>query len=453
MNAVIQKLDRHFELEKLRSDWRVEIFAGLSTFLSLSYIFVVNPAILSEAGMSKSAVFFATVIVSSLATIMMGLWANKPFSLAPGLETNAYVAFIVIGTYGFGWQDALGAVFWSGVLMLAINFLRIRAYIIEAIPDELKSGLAASVGVFLVLISLKISGILLYEDSGIKGPGQLVSPEVGVFFVGLISVFLLRYFMVRGAVLISISISSVVAHLLNTGNVNEKIELSKEVIDSALSLNIGIIFEPEMLGVILVLFVIDFYGSISKFIGLARDTTIMDSNGNMPKMKEALTIDGGATVLGAALGTTNVTTYVESAVGISEGGRTGLTSVVSGTLMLLLLFLAPLVNLVPVIATTGSLFFIGLTLLPTREELKKYYWADIIAIVGMILTTVLTFRLEKAMFVGFLFLVVSRFSFLILKRSGIFRRYSKKGVITEPRKINLYLILSAILLFVSIMLS
>ena len=151
---MMQKIESYFGFKKLGSSWKIEILAGLSTFLSLSYIFVVNPSILAEAGISKSAVFFATVIVSSLATIIMGLWANKPFSLAPGLEMNAYIAFIVVGTLGFVWQDALGAVFWSGVVMLIINFLRIREYIIKAIPDKLKSGLAASVGVFLMLIAL-----------------------------------------------------------------------------------------------------------------------------------------------------------------------------------------------------------------------------------------------------------------------------------------------------------
>ncbi len=407
---MIKKLDNYFGFTKIGSTWRIEILAGLSTFLSLSYIFVVNPAILAEAGISKSIVFFATVIISSLATIIMGLWANKPFSLAPGLEMNAYIAFVVVGTLGFVWQDALGAVFWSGVLMLIINFLRIREYIIKAIPDKLKSGLAASVGVFLMLIALKVSGILAYEGIQIKGIGILTSPEVIVFYVGLVVALLLRHFKVKGTIIISIILASVAAHLLGIGDAIEPIKISGDMLDGTLAFNLGIIFNPKILSIILILFIIDFYGSIAKFIGLTRNTTIVDKKGDMPNMKEALTIDGGATAIGAALGTTNVTTYVESAVGIGEGGRTGLTSVVSGILMLCFLLLTPLVNLVPVVATTGALLFVGLTLFPTKKDLKSYHWSDVLAVSAMILATIWTFGLDKAMLVGFgLFIILQVF--------------------------------------------
>jgi adenine/guanine/hypoxanthine permease len=430
-----QKLESFFGIKKLGSTWRIEILAGLSTFLSLSYIFVVNPSILAEAGIDKSVVFFATVIVSSLATIIMGLWANKPFSLAPGLEMNAYIAFIVVGTLGFVWQDALGAVFWSGVVMLIINFLRIREQIIKAIPDKLKSGLAASVGVFLMLIALKVSGMLAYEGIQVQGIGLLTSPEAIVFYVGLMVAIALKYFKVKGTILISIIAASVTAHLLGIGDVVEPVKISKDMLGGTLAFNLGIIFNPKILSIILVLFIIDFYGSVAKFIGLTRNTTIVDKNGNMPKMKEALMVDGAATVVGAGLGTTNVTSYVESAVGIGEGGRTGLTSVVSGILMLLFLLLTPLVNLVPVVATTGALLFVGLTLFPTRKDLKTYNWVDIVAVAAMVLATIWTFGLDKAMLVGFgLFIILQ-----VLKG--------------QWRKVNIYLLISTILLLLSVFLA
>ncbi len=432
---MMSKIESYFGFKQLGSTWKIEILAGLSTFLSLSYIFVVNPAILSEAGISKSVVFFATVIVSSLATIIMGLWANKPFSLAPGLEMNAYVAFIVVGTLGFVWQDALGAVFWSGVVMLIINFLRIREYIIKAIPDKLKSGLAAAVGVFLMLIALKVSGILAYEGIQVQGIGLLTSPEAYVFYVGLIVALGLRYFKVKGTILISIIVASVVAHLLGIGTVVEPVQISKEMLSGTFAFNLGVIFNPKIISVILILFIIDFYGSIAKFIGLTRNTTIVDEKGDMPKMKEALAIDGGATVVGATLGTTNVTTYVESAVGIGEGGRTGLVSVVSGILMLFFLLLTPLVNLVPVVATTGALLFVGLTLLPTKKDLKTYHWTDVISVIAMLLATIWTFGLDKAMFVGFgLFIIL-------------------QVIQGQWKKVNPYLLASTILLLLSILLA
>jgi AGZA family xanthine/uracil permease-like MFS transporter len=431
---MMQKIESYFGFKQLGSTWKIEILAGLSTFLSLSYIFVVNPAISSEAGISKSVVFFATVIVSSLATIIMGLWANKPFSLAPGLEMNAYIAFIVVGTLGFVWQDALGAVFWSGVVMLIINFLRIREYIIKAIPDKLKSGLAASVGVFLMLIALKVSGILAYEGIQVQGLGLLTSPEAYVFYIGLVVALVLRYFKIKGTILISIIVASVAAHLLGIGAVVEPVKISKEMLSGTFAFNFGVIFNPKIISVILILFIIDFYGSIAKFIGLTRNTTIVDEKGDMPKMKEALTVDGGATVIGSMLGTTNVTTYVESAVGIGEGGRTGLTSVVSGILMLFFLLLTPLINLVPVVATTGALLFVGLTLFPTKKNLKTYHWPDMIAVGAMILATIWTFGLDKAMLVGFgLFIIL-------------------QIVRGEWRKVNPYLLGSTILLLLSIFL-
>lgn len=435
MNTMTQKLESYFGFKKLGSTWKIEILAGLSTFLSLSYIFVVNPSILAEAGISKSVVFFATVIVSSLATIIMGLWANKPFALAPGLEMNAYIAFIVVGTLGFVWQDALGAVFWSGVVMLIVNFLRIREYIIKAIPDKLKSGLAASVGVFLMLIALKVSGILAYEGIQVQGIGLLTSPEAYVFYIGLIVALILRYFKVKGMVLISIIVAAISAHLLGIGAVVEPVAISKEMLSGTFAFNLGIIFNPKILSIVLVLFIIDFYGSVAKFIGLTRNTTIVDEKGDMPKMKEALTIDGGATVVGAALGTSNVTTYVESAVGIGEGGRTGLTSVVSGILMLFFLLLTPLVNLVPVVATTGALLFVGLTLFPTKKDLKTYHWADIVAVAAMVLATIWTFGLDKAMLVGFGLLIILQV------------------VQGQWKKVNPYLLASTILLLLSVLLA
>lgn len=387
---MIKALDRFFGITKLGSTWRIEVLAGISTFLALSYIFVVNPAILSEAGISKSAVFFATVIGSVLATLAMGLWANKPFAVAPGLEMNAYIAYVVVAVLGFTWQGAMGAVFWSGVLTVLLNYTRIRVKIIEAIPDKLKSGLAASVGIFLLLIALKVSGLLAYEGIQVQGIGILTSKEAYVFYAGLIFVAVLRYFKVRGSVLLSIIGASIVAHFLGIGQVIEPITLSKDMFSATFKLDLSVVANPKIWSVIIILFILDFYGSIAKFIGLTRNTSIVDEKGNLPKIQEALTVDGAGTVLGASLGTSNLITFVESAVGIGEGGRTGLVAVVVGLLMALFLLLTPLINLIPVIATTGALFFVGLTLFPTKKDLKTYSWADVIAVLAMLVVTVWT---------------------------------------------------------------
>ncbi|MFA6072102.1 MAG: NCS2 family permease [Janthinobacterium sp.] len=430
-----QKIDNFFGITRLGSSYKIEIFAGVSTFLSLSYIFVVNPAILSAAGISTSVAFFATIVGSVIATLLMGLWARLPFAVAPGLEMNAYVAYVVVGVLGFTWQGALGAIFWSGVLTVLLSFTSLRVNIVKAIPDKLKSGLAASVGVFLMLIALKVSGVLAYEGIQVKGFGLLASHEAMVFYAGLILVAALKYFKVKGAVIISIIGAAIFAHFLGVSQAIEPIKLSKEMFAGTFALDWGIIFNPKIWSVIIILFILDFYGSIAKFIGLTRNTNIVDSEGNLPKMKEGLIVDGAGTVIGAVTGTSNLITYVESAVGIGEGGRTGIVAVVVAGLMSLFLFIVPLINLIPVVATTGAVFFVGLMLFPNKKDLKEYSWTDKIAVGLMVIVTVWTFGLDKAMFAGFAAFVAS---------------YVISG---NWRKLNAYLIGSTAILLLSILLS
>lgn len=431
MDTFRNRIERYFSIQQLGSQVHLELLAGLSVFLSLSYIFVVNPAILAEAGIPKSAVFFATISISSLACLIMGFYANKPFALAPGLEMNAYIAFVVVGSAGLLWQDALGLVFWSGILMMLVNAFKIRKHIIEAIPASLKTGLASTVGIFLILIALKVSGIFAYEEIQLVGLGDLTSPEAAVFFVGLVTVVLLKRVKLKGAVLLSIILASIVGNLFGLTEAIEPVHVSRDMFAALFELNLGIIFDPKTWSILLTLFMLDFYGSIAKFIGLTRNTSIVDQDGNMPKMQEALSVDGAATSVGALLGTSNVTTFVESAVGIGEGGRTGLTAVITGILMLLFLLLAPLVNFVPVVATTGVLAYVGYSLFPKKEKGVRYQWFDILAIGLMLVVTVWTFGLDKAMFAGF-------GSYIILQ---VFRG--------KWKEVNGYLLVSTLLLLLS----
>jgi AGZA family xanthine/uracil permease-like MFS transporter len=433
---MLRKISEYFEFDKHKTNLRTEILAGLSTFLALSYIFVVNPSILGEAGMNKSMVLFATIVVSALATLAMGIWAKKPFVLAPGMEMNAYVAFFVIGALGFAWQDALGAVFWSGVLFMVLTLTNIREKIIKAIPDKMKSGLSLSVGVFLMLIALKLAGILAYDGIDIQGIGVLSSPMAYVLYFGVAMVLVLQRLKIRGAVLISIILSTVLAHFLGLGNVaTEQIAISGDMLSGIMQFNPAIILDPRILSVILILFLVDFYGSVAKFIGLTRNTSIVNKDGTMPQMKEALSVDGVATVAGAGLGTTSLTTYVESGVGIGEGGRSGLVAVVCGILMLGFFALTPLVNLVPVIATTGALFWVGIALFPTIEELKAYRAVDVITVVVMIAGVIWTFSLDRAMLFGFLVFIAG-------------------SVLTgRTKEIDKYTIISTILLLIGAFLS
>jgi AGZA family xanthine/uracil permease-like MFS transporter len=399
-------LDDFFGISEKGSSTQVELLAGVSTFLSLSYIFVVNPAILSEAGMSKSAVLFATIVASASATILMGLWARLPFVLAPGMEINAYVAFFVVNHLGFTWQEALGAVFWSGVIFVVLTLARVREKVIEAIPDRMKTGLSLSVGVFLALVALKIAGLLVYENVTIRGVGSLTSLPALALYVSLALILLLDRLRIRGAVLFSIILTAVLCHLLKIGDEGGQLaRVSGEMFSAVGQLRLGVIADPKMWSVILILFLVDFYGSIAKFIGLAVSTNIM-AGGKLPRLKEALLIDGTATVLGSSIGTSSIIVYVESAVGIGAGGRTGLTALVCGLLMLACFLITPFLGLVPVVATTGALVFVALKLCPSLRELRTYPVIDLIVLAVMLVIVVATFAIDRAMLAGFVVYLV-----------------------------------------------
>ena len=408
-NNLLVKLEKYFEFSKHKTNFKVEILAGLSTFMALSYIFVVNPAILGGAGFNVSAVLFASIITSFLSTLVMGLWAKKPFVLAPGMEMNAYVAFFVVIGLGYSSQQALGAVFWSGIIFMILTLSGIRTKIINSIPNNIKLGLSLCVGVFLMIIALRLSEILIYDGILFSGVGVFTSSLAYVFYLGLGLILLLKYFKVKGAVLISIVASAIFANYMGLGNTGNAIEFSTDMFSSIFTLDFSVILDYKLWGVILVLFLVDFYGSVAKFIGLTRNTSIVDKDGKLPLMKETLSVDGYATLVGSVLGTTSLTTYVESGVGISEGGRTGFTAVVCSILMLLFMLLAPLVNMVPVIATTGALFFVGISMFPSREELKYFTKFDILIISTMIITPIVTFTIDKALLFGFILFILGCF--------------------------------------------
>jgi AGZA family xanthine/uracil permease-like MFS transporter len=400
-------LQSYFQITEKGSSISTELLAGVSTFLALSYIFVVNPAILAQAGMDPNAVLFATIVASSLATIAMGLWARLPFASAPGMEMNAYVAYFVVGSLGLSWQQAMGAVFWSGVIFLILTMTGLRQKTIDAIPERMKAGLSFSVGVFLALIALKIGGVLAYDGVHLRGVGSIFSHQASALVLGFALVLLLEWFRIRGSVLISIVLTSVFCFALGIGEGSKADAGATSVSLNAIGqFDLGVIFNPKAFNVILILFLVDFYGSVAKFIGLTSKTSIVE-NGQLPRMREALLIDGAATVIGSGLGTSSITTYVESGVGIGAGGRTGLTALVCGLLMLSCFAIAPLLAYVPVVATTGALLFVATKLCPPISELKTYSRLDLLVLVLMQIVVVVTFAVDRAMLVGFVIYIIA----------------------------------------------
>lgn len=432
-------LDSYFSISERGSTTATEVLAGVSTFLALSYIFVVNPAILSQAGIPTSMSLFATITISALATILMGVWAKLPFAVSTGLEINGYVAFVVIGAMGFTWQQALGMVFWSGVLMVIVTLASIREKVIDSIPDALKIGLSFSVGMFLVLIAMKLSGIFVYKGLILSGFGSLVSPAAICLYVGLAAILLLERFRVLGSVLISIIGVTVLYHVLASRGIagftpaaaSSTPTMSKEMFSGIGALSPAVLLDPRALSVILVLFIIDFYGSVAKLIGLTLRTTLM-ATGKLPGREKALLVDGGGTAAASLLGTTSVVAFVESAVGIGAGGRTGLSALVCGVLMALCFLAMPFIYLIPVGATLGALVYVGFRLCPAYDQWKAMAPIDKLTLISMPLITIATFSLDKAMVVGF----------VLAALSGVFKK----------QKVNPYLAGSAALLVVSMIL-
>jgi adenine/guanine/hypoxanthine permease len=433
-------LDRYFQIKQRGSTVATEVLAGVSTFLALSYIFVVNPAIMSQGKVPLAVSLFATIAISAAATLAMGLWARLPFAVSTGLEMNGYVVFTVIAALGFSWQQALGLVFWSGLLMTIVTVASIREKVIDSIPDSMKIGLSFSVGTFLILIALKLSGILEYKGLVISGVGSLVTPGAICLYAGLALILLFENRKVIGSVLISIILVSIAYHYLaqhgllgfSVGKSSELPTLSKEMFAGIGALDVSAILNPKSISVVLVLFVLDFYGSVAKLIGLTLRTNLAaDAGGKLPGREQALLVDGGGTMVASFLGTSSIVAFVESAVGIGAGARTGLSAVVCGALMAACFLLIPFIHYIPSEATFGALVFVGLRLCPTLDQMKSFPLMEKIALISMPLVTFATFSLDKAMLVGFVLSVIGQ-----LVRGG--------------GKANPYLIGSAVLLAVSI---
>lgn len=403
-------LSRYFNFEKYGTTLNTEIFAGLSIYLSLAYIFIVNPAILSKSGIDASAVLLATVIVSSLATIAMGIWAKLPFAVAPGLEMNGFFAFVVCGTLQMSWQQGLGTVFFSGILCLVFTALRIRHNIIASIPVGLKKAIGTSVGIFVATIGLFVSHILVFKNGHIDFSAFSIqafnTPLAYVLYTGLILSVVLGWKKIafRGGMLTSILVGAFLCYLWGI-KADRPPELSANMFQAIGQLDISVIFNPRFWSPIIVFFIVDFIGGIGKFVGLTANTNIQDENGNVPNLQQALYVDGTATVAGSLTGTSSLIAFVESAVGIEAGGRTGLTAVVCGILMLASLAFAPLLQWIPAESAAGVLVYVGYLLLPkptkdtvfSNEMIFDYSVATAMGILSLV-----TFSLDKAMALGFL---------------------------------------------------
>ena len=352
-------LQKVFKLEEHNTDTKTEVMAGITTFMTMAYILVVNPSILSQTGMDQGAVFVATALSAAIATFFMGIMANYPIALAPGMGLNVFFANTIVLQMGYSWQFALMAVFIEGIIFILLTVTNLREKIIECIPMNLKYAVTAGVGLFIAYIGLKNASITV--DGGL---GNMHDPLVILTLFGLAVTGVLVAKNKKGALLISIVLISIIGMALKLvalpgGIMSFDIPSLKPVFLQAFSVDKSEVFSLNMVIVVFTLLFVDLFDTVGCLVGVAEKGNILDENGNIPKAKEAMLADAIGTTTGALLGTSTVTSFIESASGIGEGGRTGLTAITTGILFILSLLFAPLFVAIPTQATSAVLIIVG----------------------------------------------------------------------------------------------
>lgn len=369
-------LEQYFKISERGSSVRTEVIAGITTFLTMAYIVAVNPGILSAAGMDQKAVFVATCIAAAYGSIAMGVWANYPIALAPGMGLNAYFTFFVVKTLGFSWQVALGAVFCSGVLMIILSLLPIREQIINAIPRSLKMAIGAGIGMFLGLIALKGAGVVVAHPATFITLGDLKQWGPILCLIGFIVIVALDRLQITGSIIIGILAVTVLAMIVGQAKFGGIASAPPSIAPVALQLDLAGALKIGLLSVVFAFLFVDLFDTAGTLVGALHRAGLLDKDGKLPPegLRNALLADSTATVVGSLVGTSTTTSYIESAAGIKAGGRTGLTAVVVGLLFLLCLFFAPLATSIPAAATAPAILFVACMM---ARSLTEVDWEDV----------------------------------------------------------------------------
>ena len=381
---------------------RTEFIAGVTTFLTMSYILAVNPDILAAAGMDKGAVFTATALSSAVATLLIAFLAKLPFAQAPSMGINAFFAFTLVQGMGYSWQTALAAVFVEGIVFILLTAFNIREKIVDCIPYNLRYAISAGIGMFIAFIGLKNAGIIVSHPATLVALG----PFTPIFLLAILGIILSAALVVRkvrGALFYSIAICTIVGIPLGVTAIPEgfaPISSPQSLSPTFLQMDFAPLLSFDMAMTIFALVFMDIFNTIGTLIGAAAKTEMMDEKGNVKNIKQAMMADAIGTSLGAILGTSTVTTYVESGSGIAEGGRTGLTALVTGSFFLFALFLSPLFLLVPGAATTGALVMVGVFMLGSISMIDLSDLSETFPVFITLLTMVLTYSIAEGMALG-----------------------------------------------------
>ncbi len=399
-------LDRFFELQEHRTNIRTELIAGLTTFVTMAYIIFVNPSIMANAGVDHGAAFVATCLGAALGCFLMGLYANWPVGLAPGMGLNAFFTYTVVGEMGYSWQIALGAVFLSGVIFVFLSIYKIREWLLNSIPMSLRFAMGAGVGLFLGLIGLKTAGIVVDNPATLLSMGSFTEPSALLAGICFLMIAVLAHQRVFGAVLIGILVVTFAGWGLGLVEYQGIVSMPPSIAPTLMALDIAAAFDVAMISVILAFLFVNMFDTAGTLMGVAHRANMIKPDGYIPNLSKALKADSVSSVGGAFMGCPPVTSYVESASGVAAGGRTGLTAVTVGVLFLAAMFLAPLAGMIPAYATAGALIYVAMLMMTGMGNIE---WEDMTDAIPAIITVVmmpLTFSIANGIALGFVTYVV-----------------------------------------------
>lgn len=412
-------LERTFKLSQHGTDVKTEILAGITTFMTMAYILVVNPLILADAGMDRGAVFVATALSAAIATFIMGFLANYPFALAPGMGLNAFFAYTVVGALGYTWEAALAAVFLSGIFFIVLTVTGFRETIVKAIPNALKHAIGAGIGLFIAFIGFQNSGIVVNSDATLVTIGDFTQPTVLLAVIGLVITAILMAKKIRGGLLIGIIATTIVGipmgvtdTTMSSFSLNIMPTLGKAFnpgFSQLFNMENGLVATLTSVFVVIISFMlVDMFDTIGTLIGTGAKAGMLDKEGKLPNMDKALLADAVATSAGALLGTSTVTTYVESAAGVAEGGKTGLTAVTTGVLFILAIFLAPFALMVPAEATAPALIVVGVLMMTTIKNINFDDFEDALPAFFTFGVMAFTYSISNGIAAGLIFYPITK---------------------------------------------
>ena len=397
-----QTLEQIFKLQDNHTTIKKEFLAGFTTFITMAYIIIVNPQMMAGSGMDQGAIFVGTCIAAAIACFVMGFYANWPIGLAPGMGLNAFFTYTVVGEMGYSWEIALGAVFLAGILFLIMSVTKLRSWMIESIPRNLRIAMGAGVGLFIGLIGLKNGEIIVSNQATLLMLGDFTKVETLLAAIGFLVIAILSVRRIPGAIIIGILITSSVALFLGLIEFNGLVSYPPEIAPTFMKLDILGALNLGMLTVIMSFLFVNLFDTTGTLLGVATRANLIDIDGEINNLDKALKADSSASIFGTFFGCSPVTSYVESSAGVEAGGRTGLTAVVVGVLFLAAMFLSPLASIIPPYATSGALIYVAILMLGGMEKLNWSSVSELLPALVILVMIPLTFSIADGIALGFL---------------------------------------------------